>query len=126
MKKTALNIASKTLFKTMVMKNAKSGDSLKFITDYPISKQQQWAKATPAYAKGITAQDILIKEIEKELIPLKAATLFKEKVNNWQGEDMPLGKTWLKDIIRDLDEREKVIANIMFLSAFAAYIAKSL
>ncbi len=120
-KKTAFNIASKTLFKSMVQKKANVGESLVFIKDYSLSEQHSWACIIPAYAKGIEAKDRLLDELEKEVIPERTAQLFKDKISTWQGEEMPMGKAWLNDTLNLLTENEKPIAKILFLAAFAPY-----
>ena len=120
-KKTTLNLASKTLFKSMISKKADSGDALKFIEDYPFSKQFKWAEFVPAYSKALAAREILLKKIEHEVIPVKAVEVFKNKINRWQGEEMPLGKSWLTGTLNNLSETEKPVAQLMFLAAFAPY-----
>lgn len=121
LKKTALSIASQTLFKTMVKKKGKPGDALQFIRTETSSRNHKWAEYVPSYAKTLCARDSLLAELEEELIPKTIADIFKEKVNEWSGEEMPLGRAWLNDIISNLAEREKPIATIIFLSAFASF-----
>lgn len=121
LKKTALNIASKTLFKTMVTKKGKAEDSLQFIKNNTYSENHKWAENVPTYTKTLDARDLLLNELEKELISKKIAEIFKEKIKNWYGEEMPLGRAWLNDIIENFSEREKPIATLIFLSAFAPF-----
>lgn len=121
LKKTALNIASKTLFKTMVMKKAKVGDSLQFIQNNEYSKNHKWAENVPTYTKTLDARDLLLDELEKELIPKNSAQSFKDKIKKWQGEEMPLGRAWLNNIIGNFSESEKPIATLIFLAAFAPF-----
>lgn len=120
-KKIALSIASKTLFKSMVSKKPQAGDSLPFIKNTPLTKEEQWAKNIPAYAMGLAAENKLLKDIQAEHIPQKSANLFKAKISEWQGEEMPLGKSWINKITANLDDREKPITTIMFLAAFTPY-----
>lgn len=121
MKKTALKIASKTLFKSMVMKKASAGESLQFIQDYKIPKSVERSNAVPSFSKVLIAEEILLNEIEKEIIPQKIVALFKEKVNNWEGEEMPLGRGWLSELTNGLNKDEIPIANLIFLSAFSPH-----
>ncbi len=125
-KRMALNFASKTLFKSMVEKQTVIGDGLQFINNYPIAVQFNWATEIPSFAKALTAENVLLTEIEEELISIEIVELFIEKVNNWQGEEMPLGRNWLTKIIQNINEKDKPIANLVFLAAFAPYsIAKN-
>lgn len=117
-KKIALKMASKTLFKTMVLKSGKIGESLKFINDYEFLNSFNWANGVLSYQKALTAEQFILKEIESESIPPNVVKLFKEKLSNWNGEPMPLGRSWLKDITQSLEQSEKAIANLIFLSAF--------
>ena len=121
LKKAALNIASKTLFKTMVMKKAKAGESLQFIKNNEYSRNYKWTESVPTYTKAFNARDLLLNELEKELIPKNSAQIFKSKINDWYGEEMPLGRAWLNDIIGNFSENEKPIATLLFLSAFAPF-----
>jgi len=120
-KKSALFIASKTLFKSMVTKKAGAGDALKFIENYPASKNLSWAQPIPAYVQALAANEILLNKIEAEVIPGRTARLFKEYISNWQGEEMPLGRAWLSEILSGLDEIEKPAAKLIFLAALAPY-----
>ncbi len=121
LKKLALRIASMTMFKSMVEKNVKAGDALQFIENHAVQEHLHWAQAVPAYAKVLAAEEFLLTKIEQDLIPSVSGKLLKEKVSRWQGEEMPMGKAWLSDILKDLDENEKPIAKMMFLAAFAPY-----
>ncbi len=120
-KKTALKIAAKTLFKSMVEKQSTTGDGLEFINDYPIPTSLKWSKSIPPFSKALAAEQVVLNEIEEELIPKKLAQLFIEKVNSWQGEEMPMGRSWLNEVIKPLSENEKPIAQIMFLAAFTPF-----
>ena len=75
-KKPALNIASKTLFKSMVMKKAMAGDLLRYIDSKTVKRWLNWAQAVPAYAKALAAEGVLLKEIEQEVVPTRSAQLF--------------------------------------------------
>jgi len=118
LKKMSLKMASKTLFKTMVSKNGLIGESLKFIENYESLNNFKWANNVPSYQKALTAEQVALDEIESEIIPPNIAKLFKEKISSWNGESMPLGRSWLQEITQSLNENEKSIANLIFLSAF--------
>ncbi|GEM_PF-2690726 len=120
-KNSALFIASKTFFKSMVSKKAGTGDSLKFIENYPASKNVSWAKSIPAYVQALTANEILLNKIEAEVIPFRTVQLFKEYISTWQGDDMLLGRAWLSEILSGLDEIEKPVATLVFLAALAPF-----
>ena len=120
-KKTALKIASKTLFKSMVEKQSTAGDSLEFIKNYPIPTSLEWSKSIPSFSKALAADQVVLNEIEEELIPKKLAQLFIEKINSWQGEEMAMGRSWLNETIKSLSENEKPIAKVMFLAAFTPF-----
>ena len=122
-KKTALSIASKTLFKSMVVKDEPilPDESLKFIDNVPVTGDLNWAKYIPAYAKALSAKNTLLLKIEKEIIPVKSAQLLKNKIKDWHGEEMPLGRSWLTENLNGLSETEKPVARLMFLAAFAPY-----
>jgi len=121
LKKVALKIASKTLFKTMVTKKVNEGESLQFIHNYKIQKSFEWSKTIPSFSRALAAEKMLLYEIEKEIIPQKLVSLFKNKVKKWQGEEMPLGRSWLQILTNGLSEAEKPIANLIFLAAFEPY-----
>ena len=126
MKKVALNFASKTLFKSMVEKQTVAGEGLQFIKDYKIPLKLDWSKENLPYSKALTAEKMVLNQIENDLIPKEVSMLFKEKINNWQGEEMPMGRSWLHEIINKINLDEKPVANIVFLAAFAPYsITKS-
>ncbi|RMG33997.1 MAG: hypothetical protein D6732_11055 [Methanobacteriota archaeon] len=120
-KKLALFIASKTLFRSMVTKKASAGDALKFIEKYPAPKNLSWAQSIPPYVQALAAQEVLLTKIEAQVIPDRTAQLFKDFVNRWQGEDMPLGRAWLSELLSGLDEIETPAATLIFLAALAPY-----
>ncbi|HHC80389.1 MAG TPA: hypothetical protein ENK46_10945 [Flavobacteriia bacterium] len=120
-KKTALKIAAKTLFKSMITNSAKAGESLQFIQNYSVSKTLAWPESIPAFAKALAAERVVLKEIEEEIIPLPLVQLFKNHVNKWQGEAKPLGRTWLNYILKDVNESDRHVGRLLFLAAFAPY-----
>lgn len=120
-KKAALGFASKTFFKSMLRKKAAPGDSLKFIARYPVSISSKWALPVPAYAAALAAEEYLLHEIEMKSVPEKSAAIFKDFISEWKGEEMPLGRSWLTEAVKDVPENEKPVANLLFLSAFAPY-----
>ena len=120
-KKLALNIASKTLFKGMVSKKVIAGDSLEFISSELHLNTPNWAKSVPLYAKTLIARNQLINSIEKEIIPEQIVRLFKTKVNDWKGEEMPLGRNWINEILSPVDITHTPIAKLIFLSAYTPH-----
>ena len=121
LKKTAMRFAEKTLFKSMVMKKANAGESLKFVENFPVSKNLSWAQAVPDYAKVLSAEEALVTKLGHEIIPAKSKLIFKKEVSKWNGKEMPLGRAWLSEILSEFDDDEKPIANLVFLSAFMPY-----
>ena len=120
-KKIALYFAAKTIMKHFVGKKVEAGHSLQFIGQHEIPKHLQWAESVPAYAQIFTAQESVLAEIEKDLIPPTSARILREAISAWQGEDMPLGRSWLADLTKDISEEEKSIATIILLAAFAPH-----
>ena len=117
----ALKVASKTIFKEMVRKQAVPGKALRFIEEVETTGYADWANPLPAYAKALAAQEVLVKKLEKEHIPSASAGLFQEELSKWRGEEMPLGRKWLESLISSLPEEEKPLARLFFLTAFASY-----
>ena len=120
-KKTALKFAAKTIVKSFVEKELEAGDSLQFIEHRTVLKHLQWAKSLPAYGQIFTAIDSVLKDIEKDIIPPTSARILKEAIDVWQGEDMPLGRSWLVDRTKDVSENEKPVTALILLAAFAPY-----
>ena len=121
LKKIVLRLASKTMIKSIVRKKADASDALQFIERHAVQGHLHWAQAVPAYATVLAAEEFLLTEIERDLIPAVSGRLLKEKVSRWQGEDLPMGKAWLSGMLKDIDEKEKPIAKMMFLAVFAPY-----
>ncbi len=105
----------------MVLKHVTTKESLQFIDTKNNQKQNTWAANIPTYEKSLDAQSALLNTLEKELIPKQTALIFKEKIHQWQGEEMPLGRSWLNTIIEKLPKSEEPIATLIFLTAFAPY-----
>ncbi len=120
-KKAALNFTAKTIMKDFVEKKVEAGHALQFIGQHEIPKHLQWANSVPAYAQIFTAQESVLAEIEKDLIPPTSARILREAISAWQGEDMPLGRSWLADLTKDISEEEKSSATIILLAAFAPH-----
>jgi len=120
-KKIALNFVAKIVKKDFVGKKVAAGRSLQFIGQHEIPQHLHWAKSVPAYTRIFTARESVLAEIEKSVIPPTSARILKEAISAWQGENMPLGRSWLADLTKDISENEKPIAAIMLLAAFAPY-----
>lgn len=121
MKKMALFMASKTFFKTMVMKQAKAGEAEKFLNKQVPDANYVWAEAVPLYGLIRRNNIKLLEDMECDFIPQAVASMFKAVVVNWQGEDMPLGRAWVNGLTKELNQEEKVMASVMLLAAFAPH-----
>lgn len=120
-KKIALKIASKTFFKSMIFKKVKPLESLKFISNYDFWNKINNFNPMELFIKALKIEKEILDEIENKHIQINLIKLFKTKIAKWEGEDMPLGRAWLLKITKNLNENEKPIANIIFLSAFSPY-----
>jgi len=122
MKKIALFFASKTFFKSMVMKTPKAGGAQKFLDESTPTVDYDWASSLPLYGLIRSANKVVLQDIENECIPASVALLFKQHLADWNGEDMPMGRAWLKENVEGLNKKEAAIANILFLAAFSPHM----
>lgn len=121
MKGMALKLATNMLFKEMVHKQPIPGESLQFISNTEVPPHLEWADPVAAYAKALAFQETVLKKIEEEVIPKASAELLKEQLKVWQGEQMPLGRYWLKEAIQEIKEAEKPVSSLILLTAFASF-----
>ena len=123
-KKFALNIASKTLFKSMVSKHIPNyGESLQFIEDNGGNNNtNSFYQNIPAFQKTQYLNIHLLDLIEKEYISPSVASLFYANITNWNGEEKPLGLSWLNNLLKDIREKEQPVAKLVFLAAFAPHM----
>ena len=122
MKKMVLSVASKTFFKTIVEKKAKLGEAEQFLSDIKIKEIPKWAKHIPSFANALAGKEVILQDISNEHIPENVAKLFEEYLSSWRGEEMPMRRGWLNDVLPSLEGDELIIAKLIFLSAFSPYM----
>jgi hypothetical protein len=118
----ALNIVSKTLFKTLVSKKVMAGESLQFISRRTSGEEFVWAESLPAAREAFHATRSFLNTIEHTLIPPRSASTFKAALAEWQGEQTPIGSAWLLRFTNSLSEKDKAVTSLMLLAAFGSYM----
>lgn len=120
-KQKTLNFMANTMMKPFVEKKLTAGAALQFINKEKVDPALEWADSLPAYGQIFGALNTLLGDIERDVIPPVAAQRLKQAVDAWTGEDMPLGRNWLRELSGDVAEADRAILELMLLAAFTPY-----
>ena len=122
LKRVAIRVFGATIGKSTVSRNPGSGDSLMFVPDTEVSEDLSWTLPNKNIASAYSGFTRIIENSIQSIIPGDVQQLVRQNVNNWQGEDMGLGRSWLEKMLSNVDgNSNKTLARLCLLTALAPH-----
>lgn len=97
------------------------GQSLKWLTTVPESKEFSWAESNKHIKNSFLGFDELINQIGEKVIPLRVKTTVLNYLSEWTGENQGFGSKWIDDATKGLEHTEEVIAQFILRIATDPY-----
>lgn len=121
LRRIAARIFGATVGKRILARQPISGESLQYIPKTTLPEDLSWARPSNSIAAALAGCITLIEKAGESVIPAHVQSLVHQESTSWHGGTKALGRQWLEACINDLPERDKPIARLALLTAFAPY-----
>ena len=91
---------------------------------YPASKMSEdfpWANSIPSLLASISSLAEVAENEGRRVLSEKALQQVGELIETWDGEPPPLGPSWLKQALAEIDVSEQALAKLALLTGVAAW-----
>ena len=97
------------------------GRALQLLPSASLPKDMQWAKGNPRIAAAMSRWAAVIEQESQQVVSSEVSNLVHRSLQQWQGETMPLSRSWVEHEIEGLDEKDRTIARLALVVAKASY-----
>jgi len=97
------------------------GRTLHLLPAATLPPDMEWTRANPRITRTVAQWAAAVERESKDIIPHVVQDLVHENLNHWQGEVMPLSRSWLEKEVLDLRGNERAIAKLALALAKASY-----
>ena len=103
------------------IRSLEPGRTLHLLTEATLPQDMQWAKGNARIAQAVAQCAAAVEKEAKGIVPDVVQYLVHENLNHWQGEVMPMSRSWLEKEVLDLQGNERAIAKLALALAKASY-----
>jgi len=97
------------------------GRTLHLLPVAPLPDDMQWAEANPRIARTVAQWTATVEKESEDVIPARVKLLVHENLSKWQGNAMPMSRSWVEKEIVGLEGEERAIARFALVLAKASY-----
>jgi hypothetical protein len=97
------------------------GRALKLLPRAALPDDMQWARSNPRIADALSRWAAVTTQQASEVISDEVSKCINQSLSQWQGEQMPISRSWMKDELGDLTGQERAIARLALLLAKSSY-----
>ena len=119
-KYSALSLFSLEL-KEVVARDLQPGRSLELLPAAELPQDMSWAQPNPRIADAMARWSASIDRFAKPAVPTAVQDLLRQRVENWQGEAMPLSRSWVQQAVADLDADDHAMAALCLVVALSPW-----
>lgn len=116
----ALSIFSREL-KEVVARQLVPGRALSLLPEGPLPNDMQWALGNPRIADAMGRWAQAIEQHALPWVPAAVASTVMDQLQRWQGEAMPMSRSWVDDAVRHLPDHEQHIASLCLIVALSPW-----
>lgn len=97
------------------------GRTLHLLPKAPLPEDMHWAKANPRIASSVAQWAAAVEKESETVVSNKVKQLVHDNLSRWQGEIMPMSRSWVEKELGDLSGEERTIAKLALVLAKASY-----
>jgi len=97
------------------------GRALALLPAAPLPEDLQWATANPRIAAALARWAAVIEQEARRVTSPAVRELVHRSLQQWQGELMPLSRSWVERELEGLPEAERPVARLALVAAKASY-----
>ena len=97
------------------------GRTLHLLPEADLPDDMQWAGPNPRVAGAVARWAAAVERESMQVIPDRTRQLVHNSLEQWQGEQMPISRSWVEQEVDGLEGNERAIARLALLIAKASY-----
>ena len=97
------------------------GRSLDLLPSAELPADMRWAEPNPRIADAVARYAAAVEREGAKVIPPRVRDAVSRSLDDWQGEQMPLGSTWIDEAVEGLEGQDAAIARLAIVLAKASY-----
>lgn len=98
-----------------------AGRALHLLPDAPLPTDLQWAAPNPRIAAALARWATTVEREASDVVPDAVRDLVHRSLQAWQGEQMPLSRSWVDAEVTELTGTDRAIARLALVLAKAPY-----
>jgi len=99
----------------------KPGRALHLLREAKLPDDMQWARANPRIASAVSRWAAAVERESEKVIPERTRLVVNDSLKQWQGERMPISRSWVDQEVDGLEGNERAIARLALVIAKASY-----
>ncbi len=108
-------------FASSVRAKHQRGDSLSLLPKAAPAAGLEWAEPAPAIHQALSALLEAIEDASQAYLDAQSKQRVLNAIEEWRGEDMPLGSQWIDQALDGLGQDSRPAARMALLAALASY-----
>jgi hypothetical protein len=119
-KSAALKVFGAEL-KVTTERRIEPGRALDLLPAAPLPDDMVWAKTNPRIADALSRWAAAIERESSRVVSPAVRELVQESLQRWEGELMPISRSWVDEEVAGLDGKDRHIARLALVAAKASY-----
>ncbi|MBY6069522.1 hypothetical protein KUW17_22490 [Leisingera aquaemixtae] len=99
----------------------KPGRALPLLPEAELPEDMNWAKPNPRVADALARWTSAVEREANQAVPPRVKQVVSQSLSVWQGEQMPLSRSWVAYEVQGLSGQERAIAELAIVLAKAPY-----
>lgn len=116
----ALSLFSLEL-KEVVAASLKKGRALSLLPAADLPSDMIWAAGNPRIADALSRWAAAVHREARPAVPTAVQALMEARLSTWEGEAMPLSRSWLEDSVAALEEQHRAVARLCLVTALSPW-----
>lgn len=108
-------------FRPYVHGGLRAGESLRLLPEAGLPEDLSWAAPSPAVGAAFARFAAAVESAAREELPDEVERALRRRLEEWQGEDPPLGGAWIDEATEALAPLHRPAARLALLAALAPY-----
>lgn len=120
LKDTALRLFGYELRET-TERPIEAGRGLDLLPPAPVPDDMNWARPNPRIAEALARWSAAVEREANAAIPADVQALVERRLDAWNGEKMPLSRSWVNDEVEGLESKDRDVAKLILVVARASW-----
>jgi hypothetical protein len=97
------------------------GRTLHLLPEAALPDDMQWARSNPRVAAAVSRWAAAVERESETVVPERTRQLVHHSLKQWQGDKMPISRSWVEQEVDGLEGNERAIARLALVVAKASY-----